>query len=281
MFKVGEFSKLTQVPASALRYYDEIGLFKPAITNNENAYRLYTSTQIPTLNKIIALKELGLNLEQIKQILSEDLSPEIFKGMLKMKHAELEQKLLEDKARLLRVSARLSQISIEEINANEDIEIKSTPEIQYLNKTICVSNFNEALASIGALNQIIHELVPIKKIGRFIAILKQSCYEHENLTIQIGYSMDENEKNIEKTILEQNNLTFSMLPACETILSSIHFGPPNISFTTRSTIANWLEKSDFRISGHSREIFLSNPTPSNMKDLVIEIQYPIEKYVPS
>ncbi|MFQ6059022.1 MAG: MerR family DNA-binding transcriptional regulator, partial [Anaerolineae bacterium] len=30
MFKIGEFSKLSQVTVKTLRYYDEIGLLKPA-----------------------------------------------------------------------------------------------------------------------------------------------------------------------------------------------------------------------------------------------------------
>ena len=281
MFKIGEFSKLTQVPASALRYYDDIGLFKPAITNNENAYRFYTSNQIPVLNKIIALKELGLNLEQIQHILSEDLSPEVFKGMLKMKHAELEQKLAEDKARLLRVSARLSQLSLQDIKACEDIEIKTVPEVNYLNRTLSVSSFDEALISIRSLNHLIYEILPVKRIGKFIAILQQDCYEHTDLTIQIGFSIEMENDGIEKQFLEKNNLSFCQLPSCETMLSSIHFGPPNVSFTTRATIANWLEKSEYEIAGYGREVFLSNPTPGNMKDLVIEIQYPIKKQAPS
>ena len=53
MFKIGEFSKLTQVSIRMLRYYDEAGLLKPASTDPWTGYRMYSADQIPTLTQII------------------------------------------------------------------------------------------------------------------------------------------------------------------------------------------------------------------------------------
>lgn len=47
MFKIGEFSKLTQVSIRMLRYYDENNLLKPAKTDPFTGYRLYSVEQIP------------------------------------------------------------------------------------------------------------------------------------------------------------------------------------------------------------------------------------------
>ena len=65
MFKIGEFSKLTQVSVRMLRYYDENGLLKPAQTDTFTNYRLYAALQIPTLNKIIFLRDLGFTVSEI------------------------------------------------------------------------------------------------------------------------------------------------------------------------------------------------------------------------
>ena len=65
MFLIGEFSQIAQVPRSLLRYYDEIDLLKPAEIDQWTNYRYYSVTQLPRLNRILALKELGLTLEQI------------------------------------------------------------------------------------------------------------------------------------------------------------------------------------------------------------------------
>lgn len=65
MFKIGEFSKLTQVSIRMLRYYDETGLLKPAETDKFTSYRLYSAEQIPVLNKILFLRNLGFNVSEI------------------------------------------------------------------------------------------------------------------------------------------------------------------------------------------------------------------------
>jgi DNA-binding transcriptional MerR regulator len=63
MFLIGEFSKIARVSKRLLQYYDEIDLFKPAYTDPQTEYRYYSAKQLPTLNRILALKELGLSLD--------------------------------------------------------------------------------------------------------------------------------------------------------------------------------------------------------------------------
>ena len=46
MFKIGEFSKLTQVTIRMLRHYDEIGLLKPAFVDEWTGYRMYSVEQV-------------------------------------------------------------------------------------------------------------------------------------------------------------------------------------------------------------------------------------------
>ena len=65
MFRIGEFSQLTQVSIRMLRYYDETGLLKPAQIDKFTNYRLYAAEQIPVLNKIIFLRDLGFNVSEI------------------------------------------------------------------------------------------------------------------------------------------------------------------------------------------------------------------------
>ena len=57
MFRIGEFSKLTQVSIRMLRYYDEVGILKPAEVDKWTRHRLYSVEQIPRLNKILYLRD--------------------------------------------------------------------------------------------------------------------------------------------------------------------------------------------------------------------------------
>ena len=57
MLRIGEFSKLTQVSIRMLRYYDEVGILKPAEVDKWTRHRLYSVEQIPRLNKILYLRD--------------------------------------------------------------------------------------------------------------------------------------------------------------------------------------------------------------------------------
>ena len=65
MYRIGEFSRLCRVPVSALRYYADYGLLTPAEVDPESGYRYFSVSQLPRLNRILALKDLGLSLDDI------------------------------------------------------------------------------------------------------------------------------------------------------------------------------------------------------------------------
>ena len=69
MFKIGEFSKLTQVSVRMLRYYEQAGLLKPAEIDHFTGYRYYTASQIPFLNKIVYLRDSGFTVAEIASAL--------------------------------------------------------------------------------------------------------------------------------------------------------------------------------------------------------------------
>src|ERR1051325_6792814 len=113
MFKIGEFSKLVQVPVPTLRYYDQMGLLKPVKVDRLTGYRYYSASQLPHLHRILALKGLGFSLEQIATVLAEGVTPEQLRGMLRLRHAQLNQQLAEAQRQLVEVGVWLQQIEHE------------------------------------------------------------------------------------------------------------------------------------------------------------------------
>ena len=65
MFTIGAFAELTGVSAKKLRHYDGLGLFRPAWVDPGTQYRYYLASQIPELQRIVALRDLGLPLSTI------------------------------------------------------------------------------------------------------------------------------------------------------------------------------------------------------------------------
>ena len=59
MFKIGEFSRLAQVSARMLRYYDQCGLLHPDRVDHFTGYRLYSAAQLTDLARIVALRDMG------------------------------------------------------------------------------------------------------------------------------------------------------------------------------------------------------------------------------
>src|SRR5215208_6611383 len=124
MLKIGEFSRLSQVTVKTLHHYDEIGLLKPAQVDKFTEYRYYTLEQLPRIHSVMALKELGLSLDEIKLMLHNDLPPEQIRGMYQLKRAEVQQRLREEQARLAQIEFRLRQIEQEGKLDTVDIVIK-------------------------------------------------------------------------------------------------------------------------------------------------------------
>lgn len=110
MLKVGDFSKLASVTVKALRHYDEIGLLKPVWIDRFSGYRYYAMSQLPRLNRILALKDLGFSLAQIKDLLDEELPTGRLREIFHQKQAELTQRLAKDQKRLQWVAERLEEI---------------------------------------------------------------------------------------------------------------------------------------------------------------------------
>ena len=111
MFKIGEFSRLSRVSVRMLRHYDQLGLLTPSQTDPFTGYRYYSAEQLPRLNRILALRDLGFSLEQIAGMLEDDLSTDQLLGMLKLKRAEVEEQMRLEQQRLARLEVRIRQIS--------------------------------------------------------------------------------------------------------------------------------------------------------------------------
>lgn len=92
-----------------LRYYNDIGLFTPDRIDSETGYRYYSVRQLSQLNRVLALKELGLSLDQVKRLLKEEVSASEIRGMLTLKKAQIEQTIQAEAARLRAVESRLTQ----------------------------------------------------------------------------------------------------------------------------------------------------------------------------
>ena len=126
MFSIGEFARLGGVSVRTLRHYDEIGLLRPAQVDPVTGYRGYLASQLGQLNRILALKELGLSLTQASRLL-DGITLDELRGMLILRRAQLEHELEEHRTWLLGVEARLRYIAKEGAMPADDITARKIP----------------------------------------------------------------------------------------------------------------------------------------------------------
>jgi len=145
MFRIGEFAQIAQVSGRQLRFYDQLGLLRPARTDPQTGYRYYSMRQLPRLNSILALKELGLSLEQIGPLLQNEISSAELRAMLTMKRAQVEQSLREEETRLRHIESRIAQIDRQGAIADYDVVVKQIDAMPYLSVHHSCENMEEAV----------------------------------------------------------------------------------------------------------------------------------------
>ncbi len=184
MLKIGEFSRLVGVSVKTLRYYDEIGLFKSDHIDEQTGYRFYSFEQLPRLNRLLALKDLGLSLSEIDQMLQENLSADQLRGMLLLKQVELEDLARDIRERIARVEARLSLIEMEDKMPDYEVVIKTVDPVLVASRKEAISHFSAIGSVMDRLyNAVVAHIVKHKgqfagralRYGMKISNPKQPC----------------------------------------------------------------------------------------------------------
>lgn len=126
MFRIGEFSRLTQVTVRMLRYYDETGLLRPEEIDPRTGYRLYSARQIPRLNRIIYLRDSGFNVAEIAAALGARDSG-LLDQALGQKALEIEAGIRAGQEKLRRIEAARRDLAGGGSGRHFDIAVKPVP----------------------------------------------------------------------------------------------------------------------------------------------------------
>lgn len=272
MFKVGDFSKLSQVSVKTLRYYDEIGLLKPVEVDRFTGYRYYSADQLPRLNRILALKDLGLALEQIARLLESDLPPAQLRGILRMKQAEIAQHVEEEQARLARVEARLRQIEQEGEVSTYEVVIKKVPALR-------VASIRDVIPSYSCQGRLWGELESclaqqgVRPIGPCLTLYYDDEYRECDVDAAVCAPVDASAR-------AEGRVKVYDLPAVETMACVVHRGAFAALNQAYQALFKWIQDNGYRISGLNREIYLYTGRGEVRQDdptYVTEIQFPVEK----
>lgn len=117
MYKIGEFSKLVDMPVRTLRYYDEINILKPGYVDVFTGYRYYTEENLSQANLIKILRSVGFSLEEIL-LYKDNLNEEVLDA--KVLSLEEEKNEIDFKIRKLEI-IKNEILSSEESLINDNV----------------------------------------------------------------------------------------------------------------------------------------------------------------
>lgn len=275
MFRIGEFSKIAQVPASVLRYYNDIDLFVPVQSDRDTGYRYYSVEQLSQLNRILALKELGLALDQIKQLIKEEVSAEEIRGMLSLRKAQIEQTLQAEAVRLRAVESRLQQLEKHGGFQDDDVVLKALSAQPFLSLRCQCQGLAQTLALIGQINTAVAKQISAKALGRFMAVIHGELYEDSDWDLEFGFCLSQ---SLNSVVSLDNGLAMTVreLAPVELAATAVRYGGPENGHLSYSAIGTWAERHQYELVGPGREVFIVPPTPGHEAEMVVEIQFPVK-----
>jgi effector-binding domain-containing protein len=270
MIRIGDFSKLSRVSVKTLRYYDEMGLLKPVSVDRFTGYRLYEYSQLSTLNRILALKELGFSLEEIGRLLDDELSVEQMRGMLKLRETEARQRVREEAERLERIESWLRQIEQEKIMSKYDVVIKKVEVVKIASVRDVVPLPSEQGRLWGELGEYL-EANHVRPNGACFTLYHDDEFKERDWDVEVC-------EPIEGDLNESARVKVWSLPAA-TMACTIHNGGFVTIGEAYNAIGKWITDNGYRITGPCREVYLKPSKNGSQTDpeTVTEIQFPVEK----
>lgn len=269
MFRIGEFANFVKVPVKTLRYYDEISIFKPLKVDDGTGYRYYSAGQLPLLNKILSLKDIGFSLNQISYIIGNNLSNKELIDMLDLRDMEVEESIRIEQERKRRISSLINILNKEDSVMNYNVIIKEVSPIMGACLRDIVPNY-------GAQGHLWGELVDhinknnSKVLPGCMVIYYDPGYKESQVDVEVV-------EIISAPVPDTERIKYRKIESA-TMASTIHKGSYETLNTAYSAMLGWIEENGYEPCGPNREIYMEGEwSVKSPDDYVTEIQIPVRK----
>jgi len=265
MLRISEFARAGNVTIRALRFYDEVGLLRPAHVSPETGYRHYDVAQIVELNRIQAFKDIGFSLAEIAGLLRQRPSSKDFRQILEQRRDLLEARVRKDAGRLERIEARLRGL---------ESPLESDPLVLFgRTKEELVVSVREKLSSYDQADELLARLasrVDPPALGEGRATIWHSCLESE------GRIDCEAICFLRRPVQVLRGLKTYLLPPTK-IAFAYHYGADASISRTYQAIANSLAAHGFRLAAPKREVYWAASNHGGDGSSLTEVQFPVSK----
>lgn len=263
-YQIGMFAAMNHVTVKALRFYEEQGLLIPVYVDEESGYRYYTMAQMADMQQILAWKEAGFKLDEIRELRRQENKESV---LLKKKN-----EILEEIANLTAKLAKLeSFLNGESILFDMPIRLRRIPEVT-------VAFMRRRIESYDALFDLMPEMGAQMELAGCRCALPEYCfvnypesgYKAEQILVEACEAVTEKGKDTEK-------LQFRTYPEIEAVCA-FHKGSYRDLPRAYGAVLQYIEKNGYEICGDIREKYIDGVwNKDSEKEWLTEIQVPVRK----
>jgi DNA-binding transcriptional MerR regulator len=269
MIKIGAFAAMAQVSIKCLHHYDNLGLLRPIEVDRVTGYRFYAAEQLPRLHRILALKELGFSLDEIKALIDSPLSNRQLRGLLETQQSEAERRLREEQERLVRLKAHLKIMEAADDAPAYDVILKTVP--------------SQLIASLPISYEPSDAVPLVDRFAEARSFLKNNAMPQAGPEFSLWHDqrVPDAPLQVEAAFpisgpLESNRRVQVYKTQEAQMATTIHKGRHATTYKAIGATLNWIEANNYRINGPARHVYhLCDKTDSS--DSVVEVQFPVAK----
>ena len=250
-YRIGEFAELSGVSAKTLRFYDEVGLLRPASIDPRTRYRHYLPQQLEELASILALKDIGVSLAEVRQLSSKT-------------HSNKErQEILNELKKRVEYSIQTASRSLQWIQSVlDDLDgcTRPIPVVVKRRPAIPIASIRskvESYAQIARFEKELLNALPPHAVGSVRGVLWHRCADSGSLEGEPFVALKQ--RVPARSFYDLNHLPPATL-ACS------YSGPEENDEMAYDAIRRWMSLRGYQLAGPKREIYF---------DRLLEIQFPM------
>ena len=267
-FSIGEMSRLMKIPVKTLRYYDEIGLFKPSEVNSQNGYRYYATEQFEQLDIIKYLRFLGVPLSQIRTHFAHR-QVDYFLQLLKKQEESIDARIRDLEAIRRKFDRRIRELEeVLTVVETDVVEIRRFPLRQALRLQENVQSgpsLEMSVRKLGSLFGASPSPIFVGKVGLTVSLenLRSGNFQEYN---SVFISLDE---PIEA---DQFSTTFPEGEYACLFFRGLHGDSP----LHYRKLLQYIEQNDYVVAGESAErTIVDEYVSKDPRKFLTEIQIPV------
>ena len=252
-YRIGEFAKLGGVTVKTLRFYDRIGLLKPACVDARTRYRFYVPEQLEELASILALKNLGASLDQLRGVVGGAAFRQRGRALLEHLWNNAERSLQAAQHSLNEIGAELDELNRPDSGC--PIVVRRRPAIRVASIRAKVGCY----AQIAAYERDLQEAITADATGALQGVLWHRCADS-------GALEGEPFVELKRRVPMRGAYELKELPPV-TVASAYSKSDDTAAEHVYDAIRRWMHVRGYRLAGPKREIYLGR---------MLEIQFPLQ-----